>query len=152
MALTVLYVPNSLDGLLGAVVSRAFIFAGKAVPVGNPLLEKTHGGVNGLDLESTGSRDSTPDTLKPNRRARPLWLTPPSSRNRFRAKRKQPKTCWGLSPERQGQNLALTVLYVPYSLRAVVPRALIIAGKGRSSGRQPSSSFFFFITLKPRVE
>ena len=34
---------------------------------------------------------------------------------RFRAKSKQPKICQRLLPERQGQNLALTVLYVPHS-------------------------------------
>ena len=36
--------------------------------------------------------------------------------SRFRAKREQLKRVQGLLPERSGQNLALTVLYVPYSL------------------------------------
>ena len=35
---------------------------------------------------------------------------------RFRAKGKQLKTLEGLEPQRQGQNLALTVLRLPYSL------------------------------------
>ena len=35
---------------------------------------------------------------------------------RCQAKGEQPKTIQGLSPESQGQNLALTVLHVPYSL------------------------------------
>ena len=34
----------------------------------------------------------------------------------FRAKREQLKSFSGLAPESQGQNLALTVLYLPYSL------------------------------------
>ena len=32
----------------------------------------------------------------------------------MRAKREQLKTLQGLSPERQGRNLAMTVLYVPH--------------------------------------
>ena len=35
---------------------------------------------------------------------------------RFRAKREQLKCLYGRLPVSQGQNLALTVLYVPYSL------------------------------------
>ena len=34
---------------------------------------------------------------------------------RFRAKREQLKRCQGLLSESQGQNLVVTVLYVPYS-------------------------------------
>jgi len=44
---------------------------------------------------------------------------------------------YGLLPEGQGQNLALTVLYVPYSL---------------DSGRAVGSLPFFFMTPKPSVE
>jgi hypothetical protein len=35
--------------------------------------------------------------------------------DRCRAKREQPETFEGLLPENRGQNLALTVLHVPYS-------------------------------------
>ena len=40
-------------------------------------------------------------------------LTPPS---RCRTKREPLQRFYGLSPESQGQSLALTVVYVPYSL------------------------------------
>ena len=40
---------------------------------------------------------------------------------RLRAKREQLQTFQGLSPESQGQNLALTVFYVPYICALYVP-------------------------------
>jgi len=40
----------------------------------------------------------------------------PGSSAPFQAKREQLKKLYGLLPESQGQNLALTVLYVPHSL------------------------------------
>ena len=44
---------------------------------------------------------------------------------RFRAKREHLERFEGLSPERQGQNLALNVLHVPYSLDDGYPRSLV---------------------------
>ena len=45
------------------------------------------------------------------------WVTcARGTRNRFRAKREHRKRVHGFLPESQGQNLVLTVLYVPYSL------------------------------------
>ena len=40
----------------------------------------------------------------------------PGAAGRFRMKREQLILLWGLLPESQGHNLALTVLHVPYSL------------------------------------
>ena len=52
---------------------------------------------------------------------------------RFRAKTKQLETVEGLLPESQGQNLALTVLYVPYSLDSCLPELTL----GKSTSKRP---------------
>jgi hypothetical protein len=49
---------------------------------------------------------------------------PPAARGRrFEANREQVEKHQGLSPGSQGQNVALTVLYVPYSLESGVDAA-----------------------------
>ena len=58
----------------------------------------------------------------------PGWYTHPSAAEK---KRQQLKRLWRLLPESEGQNLALTVVYVPYSQLPVVPvlgRLLSLAG------------------------
>ena len=57
---------------------------------------------------------------------------PVSARGRFRAKREQLKRGFGLLSERQGPNmiLALTVVYVPYSLDSD-PRVCLVCVSGR---------------------
>ena len=63
-------------------------------------------------------------------------------------KRKYLKRLEGLLPESQDQNLALTVLYVPYSF---VPNDTVLDTNHQGEEALPTL-FFFFITLEPRVE
>jgi len=60
---------------------------------------------------------------------------------RFRAKREHLKMCQGLSPESQRHNLALTLLFVPYSFESGIesvsdtePRPTYSGAGGRERG------------------
>ena len=59
---------------------------------------------------------------------------------RFRAKREQLKRFYGLLPESHGQNLALTVLYVRYSLGFA--RMMAPTSATRGTGSTSSSSWY----------
>ena len=62
----------------------------------------------------------------------------PPGKSNFRATREQPTTFWGILPEGQGQNLALTVLCVPYLLDSGHPRDVHIrARKSTALNPQP---------------
>jgi len=69
---------------------------------------------------------------------------------RFLAKREQLEICQGLIPESQGQTLALTVVYVPCSLHSASPNPAA-QSRWERAGKE-RALFFFFITLKSRVE
>ena len=57
-----------------------------------------------------------------------------------RAKREKLQQCSKKMPESQGQNLAVTVVYVPSSLDSALAAAVC------------GADFFFLITLEPEVE
>ena len=61
---------------------------------------------------------------------------------RFRAKRDQFKTVYGLVPESPGQNLALAALHVPCSLDSDLRVRATGQAAGRASGARASKRYF----------
>jgi len=74
-----------------------------------------------VTLEISSQRNPrTPPCGTSRERNRELVMFPCVSHPRLPARREQLERFKGILPERQGQNQALTVLYVPYSLNSVL--------------------------------
>ena len=58
--------------------------------------------------------------------------------NRFQAKREQLERVYGLSPERQGQNLALAVLYVSYRGTSIMRNSTPLTGPPQGPRHSPT--------------
>ena len=79
--------------------------------------------------------------------AMPTWRSFSKRECRARAKRGQLEMCSVLRPESQGQNLALTVLYVPYSLdRGSSSRQEPLMAIGCQVGREQFKRFNTFLS------